>query len=56
MACPHVAGLAAYLLALEGPRGPTELCDRIKELATKDVLQDVGSGSPNLLAYNGNGA
>ena len=56
MACPHIAGLVAYLIGLEGPRSPAELCSRIQELATSDVLEDVGSGSPNLLAYNGNGA
>jgi subtilisin family serine protease len=56
MACPHVAGLAAYLIGLEGPRSPLDLCKRIQELALKNVLEDVGEGSPNLLAYNGNGA
>ncbi|KXS97164.1 hypothetical protein AC578_3068 [Pseudocercospora eumusae] len=56
MATPHVAGLAAYLLALEGPRSPAELCERIRELATRDLIGDVGEGSPNLIAYNGNGA
>ncbi|KAK4610342.1 Subtilisin-like protease 2 [Fulvia fulva] len=53
MACPHIAGLAAYLIGLEGPRSPAELCSRIQELATTDVIQGVGDGSPNLLAYNG---
>ncbi|EME89472.1 uncharacterized protein MYCFIDRAFT_210104 [Pseudocercospora fijiensis CIRAD86] len=58
MATPHIAGLAAYLLALEGPRSPAQLCERIRELATKDVIGnlDGGDGSPNLIAYNGNGA
>ncbi|KAF2682622.1 subtilisin-like protease [Lentithecium fluviatile CBS 122367] len=56
MACPHVAGLAAYLIGLEGPKSPLELCKRIQELALQDVIEDVGTGSPNLLAYNGNGA
>ncbi|KAF2450878.1 protease [Karstenula rhodostoma CBS 690.94] len=56
MACPHIAGLAAYLLALEGPREPTELCERIRELATKDAITNLDDGSPNLIAYNGNGA
>lgn len=56
MATPHIAGLAAYLLALEGPRSPAALCSRIQELALSDVIEDVGTGSPNLLAYNGNGA
>ena len=53
MACPHIAGLAAYLIGLEGPRSPAELCSRIQKLATKDVIHNVGDGSPNLLAYNG---
>jgi subtilisin family serine protease len=58
MACPHVAGLAAYLIALEGPRSPGALCERIQELATKDAITNLsaGEGSPNLIAYNGNGA
>ncbi|EMD68413.1 hypothetical protein GGP41_003369 [Bipolaris sorokiniana] len=58
MACPHIAGLAAYLIALEGPRSPTALCKRIQELATKDAITNLraGEGSPNLIAYNGNGA
>ncbi|KAI5356542.1 putative peptidase S8/S53 domain, peptidase S8, subtilisin, His-active [Septoria linicola] len=56
MATPHIAGLAAYLIALEGSKSPAALCQRIQELAQKDVVEDVGSGSPNFLAYNGNGA
>ncbi|KAF2870474.1 subtilisin-like protease [Massariosphaeria phaeospora] len=54
MACPHVAGLAAYLIGLEGPKAPKELCKRIQALALKDVLKNAGSGSPNLLVNNGN--
>ncbi|KAF9731061.1 hypothetical protein PMIN06_003608 [Paraphaeosphaeria minitans] len=56
MACPHIAGLAAYLIALEGPRAPAALCERIRELATKDAITNSVRGSPNLIAYNGNGA
>lgn len=55
MACPHVAGLAAYLIALEGTRSPAALCQRIQGLSTRNVIANAGSGSPNLLAYNGNG-
>lgn len=52
MATPHVAGLGAYLLALESI--PTSgLCERIVELATKDVITDIPAGTVNLLAYNG---
>ncbi|OQO06625.1 Alkaline protease 1 [Cryoendolithus antarcticus] len=54
IATPHIAGLAAYLLGLEG--GSTAgLCSRIRSLAQSGILTGVGSGSPNLLAYNGNG-
>lgn len=56
MACPHIAGLAAYLIGLEGPKSPADLCKRIQDLALKDAITDAGEGSPNLLAYNGNGA
>jgi subtilisin family serine protease len=52
MATPHVAGLGAYLLALEGI--PTSgLCERIVELATKDVITKLPAGTANRLAYNG---
>lgn len=54
MAAPHVAGLGAYLLALEGKRDPGQLCDRIKALSTKNAisgLQTLATG--NRLAFNG---
>lgn len=54
MACPHVAGLSAYLIGL-GAGSPQEVVDQIKKLATKNAVQDIGSGSPNALAYNGSG-
>jgi len=56
MASPHIAGLGAYLIALEGTRTPAALCTRIQSLSTKNVITAAGSGSPNYLAYNGNGA
>ena len=46
MATPHIAGLAAYLLALEGTRSPAALCSRIQSLATKNTIVNPGSGSP----------
>ncbi|KAF2207274.1 hypothetical protein CERZMDRAFT_71659 [Cercospora zeae-maydis SCOH1-5] len=55
MACPHVAGLAAYLIGLEGSRSPADLAARIKSIATTGVINDVGAGSPNTLVYNGSG-
>lgn len=56
MACPHVAGLAAYLIALEGLSTPAAVQARIKALGTSGKVISPGSGSPNLIAYNGNGA
>lgn len=54
MASPHIAGLGAYLAALEGNPGPVALCNRIRELATPNVISGVPAGTPNLLAFNGN--
>ncbi|RYP36691.1 hypothetical protein DL768_010927 [Monosporascus sp. mg162] len=51
MAAPHVAGLAAYLLALEGEQDPIALCDFIRELATKNVVKNARSNP--ILAFNG---
>ncbi|KAF5570212.1 alkaline protease (oryzin) [Fusarium phyllophilum] len=53
-ASPHVAGVIAYLLALEGSRTPAQIWSRLKELAIKDKITDV-KGVPNLLVYNGIG-
>ncbi|KAF2970551.1 hypothetical protein GQX73_g3037 [Xylaria multiplex] len=50
---PIVAGLGAYILALEGGRDPIALCDRIKELSTQGILADVPEGTTNALAFNG---
>lgn len=54
-AAPHVAGVVAYLLALEGPRTPAQIKARIFALATKNLISDRRE-VPNLLLYNGNGA
>ncbi|KAK6510753.1 Basic amino-acid permease [Arthrobotrys conoides] len=56
MAAPHVAGLVCYLRRLEGLKSPEEVTSRLLQLAQKDVLDGASlKGSPNLLAYNGNG-
>ncbi|KAI1141914.1 oryzin precursor [Hypoxylon sp. FL0543] len=52
MATPHITGLGAYLLALEGARDPVALCDSIQQLATPDIVSDSLSIN-NILAYNG---
>ena len=54
MATPHVAGLGAYLLGLEGKKTPAALCDRIKTLSTKGAISGAGALlTPNQLAFNG---
>ncbi|KAF2184168.1 subtilase [Zopfia rhizophila CBS 207.26] len=56
MASPHVAGLVLYLKALENLATPAATTVRVKELALKGVVASPGTGSPNLLTYNGIGA
>ncbi|KAI2619503.1 subtilisin-like protein [Hypomontagnella submonticulosa] len=52
MATPHIAGLGAYFLALEGKKTPQELCSFIASSANSGVLSGVPSGTVNKLAYN----
>lgn len=56
MACPHVAGLAAYFIALDknGSSTPANIADKIKRVATNGVVADTRN-SPNSLAYNDDG-
>ncbi|KAF5022628.1 hypothetical protein F66182_5304 [Fusarium sp. NRRL 66182] len=56
MAAPHVAGLALYLQVLEGLSTPAAVTNRIKALGTSGRITGSLNGSPNLAAYNGNGA
>lgn len=56
VASPHVAGLAAYLMSLEGLDSATAVSDRIKELAGAtgaSVKQNV-KGTTSAIANNGN--
>lgn len=55
MATPHIAGLAAYLIALEGLSTPAKVVARIQALATSGKISDAESTN-NLIGYNGNGA
>ena len=56
MATPHISGLVLYLQTLEGLTTPASLASRIVALATTGKGTNPGSGSPNRIAYNGNGA
>ncbi|KAJ9643375.1 subtilisin-like serine protease [Coniosporium tulheliwenetii] len=53
MASPHVAGLAAYLLTLEGGKAPQALCQRIKDLSSRMGLVFPPLLTTNKLAFNG---
>ncbi|KAI5921073.1 subtilase [Camillea tinctor] len=56
MASPHIAGLAAYLMALEGLTDPTAVSDRMKELgaATGASVRRNARGTTDVIANNGN--
>ncbi|RSM14798.1 Alkaline proteinase [Fusarium ambrosium] len=56
MAAPHVAGLALYLQVLEGLSTPAAVTNRIVALGTTGRITGTLNGSPNRVAYNGNGA
>ncbi|QRW20110.1 Serine protease [Rhizoctonia solani] len=53
MATPHVAGLVAYLLAVEGRRTPANMMTRIKQLAPDRLLSGIPPGTPNEIIWNG---
>jgi len=53
MASPHIAGLGAYLLTLQGKKTPAALCAYIASSANQGVLTGLPSGTPNRLGYNG---
>ena len=64
MASPHIAGLLAYLLSLQPAKdsdyavaeiSPKKLKKALVAIATEDVLTDIPSDTPNLLAWNGGG-
>jgi oryzin len=55
IATPHIAGLAAYLIAPEGISSPAAVQSRIKSLATNGKVVNAQSAN-NLIGYNGNGA
>jgi len=55
MATPHITGLSAYLISLKGVSGPTAVVAALQNIAQSGAISSAGSGSPNLLAYNGSG-
>lgn len=55
MASPHIAGLAACLIAEEGEMGPAKLAARIKSLGTPGAISNPGDNTTDVLAYNNSG-
>ncbi|KAK0215376.1 serine protease [Armillaria fumosa] len=53
MATPHVSGLVAYLIGLNGNQSPAAISSLIKSLGVSGVLSSIPSGTVNLLANNG---
>lgn len=55
MACPHVSGAAALLLAENPTLSVQDVTKKLKGMALKDAVTDPREGSPNLLLYVGSG-
>ncbi|KAK6354480.1 subtilisin-like serine protease [Orbilia blumenaviensis] len=54
MACPHVAGLAAYYIStVQGGSDPASVTDKITNKAVTGQVTGNIRGSPNKIAYNG---
>ncbi|KAF3931278.1 Oryzin [Dactylella cylindrospora] len=54
MACPHVAGLAAYYISEVGGGSPASITSTIVSKGIKNQITTTNlKGSPNLIAYNG---
>jgi serine protease len=53
MASPHVAGVAALLLQEDRSLTPAKIADRIRADATRDVVANAGTGSPNFILFTG---
>lgn len=53
MATPHVAGLALFVLSVDGVTGPQNVRDRLVANSGKNVIGGQLNGSPNRMANNG---
>jgi subtilisin family serine protease len=51
MATPHVVGVAALYLSAVGRRTPAQVAAALIAAATKDVVLNAGSGTPNRLLF-----
>jgi len=52
MATPHIAGLIAYFIGLDGNISPATMSTKIQTLSLKGVISGIPAGTVNLLAQN----
>ncbi|KZV97876.1 serine protease [Exidia glandulosa HHB12029] len=52
-ATPHIAGLVAYLIGLNGNVSPATMAANIRAMGLSGVLSGIPSGTTNTLAHNG---
>ena len=55
MATPHVAGMAAYLLAKESVKNPAALTQLLTYLSITGIVKNAGPNTTKDLLFNGNG-
>lgn len=53
MASPHVAGLVAYIIGLEGNKSPAKILARLKKFSPDGILTGLRENTINELANNG---
>jgi subtilisin family serine protease len=51
-AAPHAAGVAALYLSANPGSAPGDVSDALIQNSTKDILVDIGAGSPNRLLFS----
>lgn len=51
MASPHVCGVAALFMGANPAASPDDALAYLRNMATKNVVRNPGTGSPNLLVY-----
>jgi len=52
MATPHVSGLIAYSIALDGDCSPTDMKEDLQDAGVRDALDDIPDDTMNILASN----
>jgi len=56
MACPHVAGVTALMMAEDSSLTPAQIVGTLTAQGTKGIIDDPKTGSPNIMLYAGTNA